>query len=141
MGKSKHATLTQRKKNQERLKSSELVTADEMQVYGMVTRSLGDKRFECICNDHVTRQCKIRGKFRGRLFVNVHDILLISLREEEDDKADIIQKYSPDEVHELQKMGEFTDRDFQTETDEAEGGPAPNDDGLIVWTTEDIDKV
>ena len=141
MGKSKHATLTQRKKNQERMRSTELVTADEMQVYGMVLRSLGDKRFECICNDHVIRQCKIRGKFRGRLFVNVHDILLISLRETDDTKADIIQKYTPDQVHELQKMGEFTDKDFATDTNEHDGLPAANDDGLIVWTTEDIDKV
>lgn len=140
MGKSKHATLTQRKKNQERMQNTELVTADEMQVYAMVLRSLGDKRFECMCNDHKTRICKIRGKFRGRLFVYQGDMLLISLREEDNDKADIIQKYTPDEVKMLKKMGEFEDRDFMTE-EEAENTPAAQQDGLIVWTKEDVDKI
>ena len=142
MGKSKHATLSQKKKNQERLKSTELITADEMQVYGLVTRSLGDKRFECACSDGKTRICKIRGKFRGRLFVNLHEILLISLREEEDDKADIIHKYSPDEIHELKKMGEFKESDFNTENDGPEASPTPGgDEPVIVWTNGDIEKV
>ncbi|EAY01256.1 Eukaryotic initiation factor 1A family protein [Trichomonas vaginalis G3] len=139
MGKSKHATLTQRKKNQERMASTELILAEEMQVYGQVARSLGDKRFECICNDHKVRICKVRGKFRGRLFINQGDYLLIALREEEDDKADIIHKYTTDEAHELFKMGEVNERDFTTQTEEsAQGG---DDNGVIVWTKEDVDNI
>ena len=130
--------MTQKKRNQRRLNSPELVLADEMQTYGMVLQALGDRRFRCKCSDGVERQCKIRGKFRGRLYVQVHDILLISLREDEDDKADIIQKYKPEEVHELKKLGEFTDKDFAVEGDEMVAAP---DDGAIVWTTEAIDKV
>ncbi|OHT00912.1 hypothetical protein TRFO_32302 [Tritrichomonas foetus] len=64
---------------------------------------------------------------------------MISLREDEPDKADIIQKYRPEEVHELKKLGEFTDRDFQLEGDET--NLQQDDDGTIVWTNEDIDKV
>ena len=140
MGKTKkHASMAQKKRNQERLKSTELITADEMQTYGVVLRALGDRRFQCMCKDGKERQCKIRGKFKGRLFVQIHDILLISLREDEPEKADIIQKYRPDEVHELKKMGEFTDRDFQLEGDDTV--LQQDDDGTIVWTTEDIDKI
>ena len=131
--------MAQKKRNQERLKSTELITADEMQTYGVVLRALGDRRFQCMCKDGKERQCKIRGKFKGRLFVQIHDILLISLREDEPEKADIIQKYRPDEVHELKKMGEFTDRDFQLEGDDTV--LQQDDDGTIVWTTEDIDKI
>ena len=139
MGKG-HASATQKKKSQQRMQSQELITADEMQVYAQVLRSLGDKRFECICHDHVTRQCKTRGKFRGRLYINNGDFLLVALREEDPNKGDIIQKYTDNEVHELVKMGEFTMKDFQTEQEAAEG-PAAATDGLVVWTTEDIDKV
>ena len=142
MGKTKkHASMTQKKKNQERMKSTELVLAEEMQTYGCVTRALGDRRFECQCKDGQLRQCKIRGKFRGRLFVSVHDILLISLRENEDEKdkkADIIAKYRPDEIHELKKLGEFTDKDF---TIEGETEVAADTEGLIVWTAEDINNI
>lgn len=141
MGKTKkHASLTQKKRNQERLKNTELITADEMQTYGMVLRALGDRRFLCMCSDGKQRQCKIRGKFKGRLFIVVHDILLISLREDEPEKADIIQKYRPEEVHELKKLGEFTDRDFQVEGEEAVVENV-EDDGGIIWTNEEIDKV
>ena len=140
MGKTKkHSSMAQKKRNQERLKNTELITADEMQTYGMVLRALGDRRFLCKCSDGKERQCKIRGKFKGRLFVQVHDVLLISLREDEPEKADIIQKYRPEEVHELKKLGEFTDRDFQVEGEEND--VQQDDDGGIVWTNEDIDKV
>jgi len=139
MGKTKkHASMAQKKKNQERMKSTELVTAEEMQTYAMVTKALGDRRFECQCADGKLRQCKIRGKFRGRLFVQVHDILLISLRENDDLKADIIQKYRPEEVIELKSLKEFSDKDFVVEG-ETEGNV--EGDSLIVWTTNDIDKV
>ncbi|KAH0789962.1 eukaryotic translation initiation factor 1A-like [Histomonas meleagridis] len=142
MGKTKkHASVTQKKKNNERLKNNELILAeDEMQTYAMVIKALGDRRFQCICKDGKERQCKIRGKFRGRLFITLHDILLISLREDDSDKADIIQKYRPDEIHELKKLGEFTDRDFNNEEDDG-GATGADDDGMIVWTTEDIDKI
>ena len=140
MGKTKkHASMSQKKRNQARLNNAELVLKEDMQTYGMVTKPLGDRRFLCTCADGKQRQCKIRGKFRGRLYVQVHDILLISLREDEDDKADIIQKYRPEEVAELKKLGEFTDKDFALEGDEQIAAPA--DDGDIVWTNEDIDNV
>lgn len=140
MGKTKkHASMAQKKRNQERLKNAELITAEDMQTYGLVLQALGDRRFKCQCSDGKERICKIRGKFKGRLFVNIHDILLISLREDEPDKADIIQRYRPEEVHELKKMGEFNDRSFQLEGDD--NNPQAEDDNIIVWTNENIDKV
>lgn len=140
MGKTKkHASVTQKKKNNERLKNNELIVAeDEMQTYAMVTKALGDRRFQCQCKDGKTRQCKIRGKFRGRLYITLHDILLISLREDDDEKADIIQKYRPEEIHELKKMGEFEDRDFNTEDDEIQNTVLVED---VVWTNDEIDKI
>ena len=119
MGKTKkHASVTQKKKNNERLKNNELIVAeDEMQTYAMVTKALGDRRFQCQCKD---------------------DILLISLREDDDEKADIIQKYRPEEIHELKKMGEFEDRDFNTEDDEIQNTVLVED---VVWTNDEIDKI
>lgn len=135
-----HASATQKKRNQQRLQAQELITKEEMQVYGLVMKVLGDRRYRCRCDDGKERICKTRGKLGGRLFVNAGDIMLISLREEDDTKGDIIQKYSPDEIHELKKMGEFTDKTFQAEDDDDGIGAVP-DDNMINWTNEDIDKV
>ena len=47
------------------------------------------------------RMCTIRGKLRNRVWINNGDVLLISLREFGDDKADVIHKYYPEEAYEL----------------------------------------
>ena len=44
---------------------------------------------------------------RNRVWINGGDIVLASLREFGDDKADIIHKYYPEEALELQEMGEI----------------------------------
>jgi translation initiation factor 1A len=139
MGKTKkHASMAQKKRNQERLNNAELILKDDMQCYAMVLATLGDRRFKCKCSDGKERLCKIRGKFRGRLYIQLHDILLVSLREEEPEKADIIQKYQPQEVHELKKLGQFTDKDFQLEGEE---NNEKDDPAGIIWTNENIDGV
>jgi translation initiation factor 1A len=142
MGKTKkHASMAQKRRSQERLNNPVLMLKEEMQTYGMNLRALGDRRFLCKCSDGRERTCKIRGKFRGRLYIQLHDILLISLRPDELDKADIIQKYRPEEVHELKKLGEFTDRDFAIEGDDVAVTPIQPDDTDVVWTNEGIDDI
>ncbi len=44
---------------------------------------------------------------RPKVWINQGDIILISLREFQDEKADVIQKYSPDEARELKKYGQL----------------------------------
>lgn len=140
MGKSKHATVTQKKKNQERMKQVELVLAEEMQVYGQVQKNNGDKRYTVMCTDGKVRLCKLRGKFRGRLFVAPQDIVLVSLREDDPNKGDLLQKYTPDEVRELKKLKQFTDNDFLAPEDR-EDAEANVHDELFVFTNENIDDI
>ena len=49
----------------------------------------------------------IRGKLKNRVWINGGDIILVSLREFGDDKADVIHKYYPEEAFELQETGEI----------------------------------
>ena len=86
----------------------ELVYKEEDQDYGQVMRLLGGGRVEVNCLDgNVKRLCTIRGKMKNRVWINAGDIVLISLREFGDDKADIIHKYFPEEAFELQELGEL----------------------------------
>lgn len=42
---------------------------------------LGNRQVLCYCNDDVIRNCHIRGGMKGRAWVNIGDVVLISLRE------------------------------------------------------------
>ena len=44
---------------------------------------------------------------RNRVWINAGDIILVSLREFGDEKADVIHKYYPEEAYELQDLGEI----------------------------------
>ena len=86
----------------------ELLIKEEGQDYAQILRLLGQGRVEANCFDGPTkRMCTIRGKLRNRVWMNVGDVILVSLREFGDDKADVIHKYYPEEGFELQELGEI----------------------------------
>ena len=70
---------------------------------------LGNGRLTAQCFDGKTRLGHIRGNMRKRVWINVGDIVLCSLREFQDDKADVILKYNPDEARALKAYGELPD--------------------------------
>ena len=85
----------------------ELEFKGEMEEDGHVTRLLGDARMEIQCFDGIKRIGHIRGKMRKRNWIANGDIVLVSLREYEQEKCDIINKYTEDEVRKLKKANEI----------------------------------
>jgi len=85
----------------------ELVFKEEGQEYAQVTKMLGNGRLEALCFDGVKRLCHIRGKLRKKVWINQSDIILIGLRDYQDQKADVILKYTPDEARSLKAYGEI----------------------------------
>ena len=80
---------------------------EDSQVYGKVLKLLGDSRCLISCDDGKERQCTVRGKMKKRIWINLNDIVLVSLRDFQQDKGDIIHKYNDSESKRLQKMGEL----------------------------------
>lgn len=72
-----------------------------------VLKLLGNGRLEAQCFDGVKRLCHIRGKLRKKVWINQGDIILIGLRDYQDSKADVIQKYNPDEARNLKAYKEL----------------------------------
>eukprot|EP00389_Voromonas_pontica_P005866 GDKH01008787.1.p1 GENE.GDKH01008787.1~~GDKH01008787.1.p1 ORF type:complete len:153 (-),score=43.37 GDKH01008787.1:223-681(-) len=103
----------------------ELQRKEEDQEYAQVLRMLGNGRLEAYCFDGNKRLCVIRGKMRKKVWVRNQDIVLVSLREYQDEKADVILKYTPDEARQLQSEGELP---ANIRINENEGG---DDDGDI----------
>ena len=55
---------------------------------------LGNGRLEASCFDGEKRLAHIRGKLRKKVWINQGDIILLSLRDYQDEKGDVIMKYS-----------------------------------------------
>ncbi|KAI8332611.1 nucleic acid-binding protein, partial [Chlamydoabsidia padenii] len=98
-----------RGKNENEDNKRELDFKEEGQEYAQVVKMLGNGRLEAQCFDGVKRLAHIRGKMRKKVWINQGDIILLSLREYQDDKADVIQKYTPEEARQLKSYGELPD--------------------------------
>jgi len=96
-----------RGKNEGEVKEKELVFKEDGQEYAQVLRMLGNGRLEAQCFDGEKRLCHIRGKLRKKVWVNQGDIILISLRDFQDGKADVIMRYNSDEARQLKSYGEL----------------------------------
>ena len=64
---------------------------EEDQEYAQITRCLGNCRFTVMCFDGKERLATMCGSMRGRKFINQNNIVLVSLREWQDEKCDIIE--------------------------------------------------
>ncbi|GAA5873781.1 hypothetical protein JCM1840_002072 [Sporobolomyces johnsonii] len=96
-----------RGKNENDGDKRELVFKEDGQEYAQVIKMLGNGRVEAMCFDGEKRLAHIRGKMRKKVWINQGDIVLLSLRDFQDDKADVIQKYSADEARNLKAYGEL----------------------------------
>lgn len=85
----------------------ELVLAEDGQQYARVIKRLGDGRFEAVClGDGQTRLAHVRGKLWKRVWISPHDLVLLTLRAYQDQKGDLVHKYTDDEERLLVRAGE-----------------------------------
>ncbi len=76
------------------------------QTLGVLDRRLGGSRCSVRCLDGKTRVCRIPGRLKRHLWVREGDIVLIEPWElSEDDKGDIIFKYTRTQVEMLRRRG------------------------------------
>lgn len=79
------------------------------QEYAIVTKALGDCRLQCRLPNGETKIAHIRGAMRNKAKSRVitGDMILISEREFESGKVDVIDLYSKDDIRTLKKLGEI----------------------------------
>ena len=97
----------------------ELLYKEDGQEYAQVLSMLGNRRVQCLCFDGKERQCTIRGKMcsRRKVWIAVGDIVLVTLRDFQDDKCDVVHKFNSDEIRKLRKKGEIPDVDINANSD------------------------
>jgi len=96
------------KKGEDDTRTAPLLLKEDGQEYGLVTKMLGGGRVEVACNDGKTRQAKIRGAMMKKVWIRQGDCVLLGLRDFQDDKADVIHKYSQDDYRHLKKLDEIS---------------------------------
>lgn len=89
------------------ISKNDLIKKDEDQMYARVIALLGNGRLNALCDDGETRMCKIRGKMMKKDFIKTDGIILVSRRDYEDKKADVIHKYNHEEVKILSSDNNF----------------------------------
>jgi translation initiation factor 1A len=86
-----------------------MLFADDDQVYALVTKAFGDARFQLESFDGLQRLGIVRGNMKNskkrKILVRCGDIVLVSLRRFEADKADIIHRYTVLETEMMKRKG------------------------------------
>ena len=122
-----------------------LVYKTDMQQYGKITKLLGDRRVMLIAPDNSEILGHIQGKFRKRVWFNINDIVLFSRRDFQDEKVDIIHKYSDDDIKKLIKELEippnFKEENFGDNTKELNIGISIEDENEENEDGIDIDEI
>ena len=107
MGRNKFGGSKHKKYARERVSNSKnkikYLAKDKFQEYAFVKDILGNCRLRVICWDKKERIAHIRGKMRKRVWINKSDLILVSLRDYQDDKCDVIQKYDDQQIKILVK--------------------------------------
>jgi translation initiation factor 1A len=82
------------------------------QVIGILDSRLGASRCSVRCLDGKTRNCRIPGRLKRRLWVRENDVVLVEPWEfGGDKKGDIIFKYRPSQVQWLKSKGHLSKLD------------------------------
>lgn len=72
---------------------------------GLIKQRLGGNRMEVQTTDNKTWNCRVPGRFKRSMWLRPEDIVLIEPWEGDNEKADVIYKYTPSEVTQLKKRG------------------------------------
>jgi translation initiation factor 1A len=95
-----------RSKNEPSIRHTVIFREDGQQ-YAQALKMLGSGRIKLACVDGQERIGIIRGKMYKKSWIAVGDTVLVSNRDFQDNKADIIHRYIPDDVRILKQAGEL----------------------------------
>ena len=125
----KRKSKGQQRKTNKGPQKRELEYKDDSQEYAQVVQILGNSRFQVQCFDGVVRLGHIRGNMRNKVWIKLSDFVLVSLRDFQDNKCDVIMKYTTEEVRNLKSYGELPETvSLVVENEEEDTSPFDFDD-------------
>ena len=79
------------------------------ELLGVILQRYGGNRMEVKTTDGKSRNCRVPGKYKKKLWLRPGDFIIITVWVDDDSKGDIIFKYNPTMVTQLRKKG-FLDK-------------------------------
>ena len=114
---------------------------ENLQEYAKVLTLLGDRRMTLMLPDRSNILGHVRDALkRKRVRVGVDDVVLVSRRDFQPDKVDIIHKYAPDEIKNLIQYGEVPEWFAKTAAMIADPTETIQDDLGFTFSREDDEK-
>ena len=96
------------KKNQNQEPGQKILRAPlpkDGEILGIIEQRLGGNKMMVSCVDGKSRNCRVPGRLKRRLWLRPNDVVIVAPWELDDHKADILLKYKPNQVAWLRKQG------------------------------------
>ncbi|MBU3913521.1 MAG: translation initiation factor eIF-1A [Nanoarchaeota archaeon] len=77
----------------------------DKEVLGILDQRLGASRVMIRCFDGKSRNCRVPGRLKKRLWLREGDVVLVEPWEFDNEKGDVVFKYTPTAVEWLKKKG------------------------------------
>ncbi|MBU4069403.1 MAG: translation initiation factor eIF-1A [Nanoarchaeota archaeon] len=91
--------------NEEEEKVTRVKLPRGKEVLGIIEQRLGGNKMMVRCLDGKSRNCRVPGRLKRKLWLRPDDIVIIEPWELDADKGDVIFKYRPNQVEWLRKNG------------------------------------
>ncbi len=75
------------------------------ELIGVIEQRLGGNKMMVNCSDGKSRNCRVPGRLRRKLWLRPDDVVIIQPWELDKNKGDVIFKYRPNQVAWLRKKG------------------------------------
>ena len=115
--------------------TKELRKKDDGQEYAQIKTCKGNCRFDIMCFDGKERAAILCGTMRKRKFINLRQIVLVSLRDFQDSICDIIDCYDDNQVKLLKEM-----KDIPESIELEENNDFINTDNDIIFENDMLDE-
>lgn len=75
------------------------------EVLGILEQRLGASRILVKCMDGKSRNCRVPGRLKKRLWLREGDVVIVEPWELDNDRGDVVFKYHPAQIQWLQRKG------------------------------------
>lgn len=138
------------------MKHREMVYKQSDQFYAILEENKGNMRFNCVCDDNKPRFAHVPGTFHKRVWFRKDDVVLVSVREFQPEKCDILYKYNQSEIeilksqnlfpylldHKPDEMEDFVESDSESESEsESETENENKKSKSLKMTNEEFDAI
>lgn len=83
------------------------------EVIGIIESRLGGNKMMVSCMDGKSRNCRVPGRLRRKLWLRPNDVVIIAPWELDNAKGDVLLKYKPNQIQWLRKNGHLEKEEME----------------------------